>query len=399
MRHTLCTLLTLFCVSSCAADPADGDAEAQAADQTAANAPKRDAAPGKVAYYGGRIIPNAKVYVVYWGRGDGLKPEVTQTKNGIGDFFTGILDSVYMDGLSAFNTDRPADAGPKRSSAGTKQHIGRGSYAGAFPLSPPASAASGEIADEQISATLESAITSGDLPSPDANTVYAIYFPVTAKIRMQRMTSCIEYRAYHFATPASQHGASYLVIPDCGDGYSVLTRVSAHELVEAVTDPLPARGGEVGAAQSWSRTDGTENCDFCTGDDRLVQTKLGKFAVQGWSDATTEQCIIGHASPTDFAISTSSDRAVLTAGSPKTVTFETSTIAGASQTLTLSVSAPSGVTATLDATTVTSGESVSVTLEVTSGARITDGQVVVTASSGSGNAKTFRSASRLVASQ
>ena len=47
---------------------------------------------GNLRYYGGPVIPHARVTVVFWG--DGVAPE---TRSKIGPFYANILDSGYMD--------------------------------------------------------------------------------------------------------------------------------------------------------------------------------------------------------------------------------------------------------------------------------------------------------------
>ena len=58
-----------------------------------------------VSYFGGPVIENAKVYAVWWGPGIRLSPMVNAPKGGMADFFTGVLDSSYLDWLNEYDTD------------------------------------------------------------------------------------------------------------------------------------------------------------------------------------------------------------------------------------------------------------------------------------------------------
>ncbi len=48
-------------------------------------------------YYGGPVIENAKVYVVYWGPASQLDLAITSQTLGMADFFAGLLNSSYLD--------------------------------------------------------------------------------------------------------------------------------------------------------------------------------------------------------------------------------------------------------------------------------------------------------------
>jgi hypothetical protein len=400
MKHALKIALFALGAAACADPAADETASDPAAQELGANTPgandasKSDPAPDDVAYFGGRVIQNAKVYAVWWGPADGVYTELSQADGGIADFFSGILNSRYIDSLSRFNTDIAVQAGSKKGAAGTHQHIGRGNYAGSYALTD---IPSGDVTDEQISDAIESAITVGTLPTPDANTIFMLYFPRSVKIEMEKMQSCALFAGYHYVTPASKHHVTYAVIPDCGWDYSGAQSVSSHELVESITDPITVRGGaKADSQQAWATSKGVEISDLCTSPQGSVSTERGSFMVQRWWDLTARACKVTAGAADDFAISTSDQLTDLSGDASTVATFQTTTTAGAAQTLALSVTAPKGVTATLSAKSVAAGTSVDVTLTVATGISLKDAQVVVTAV-GDGPSRQIHTASLLVA--
>jgi hypothetical protein len=341
-----------------------------------------------VQYYGGKVIPNAKVYVVWWGTGAGLPSSVTAATGGIADFYAGVLNSPFMDAMTQYSTNINAQVGSAAGHPGSGQTIGRGNYAGTIALTAIPSSTS--LTDDQIQSTIESAINAGKLPVPDASTYFAIYFPKQYKISIDNMQSCVMFGAYHMFTPANQHHALYGVMPDCGYGFSGVTSVSSHELAEATSDADPTAGSNPDFPQAWNDNQGNEIGDLCVSGGGNLATPKGTFNVQAIWDESQHGCKVAHASSTDVSLSAGNAPASFAAGATQTVSFDTT---GSGQTLTLSVSAPAGVHATLASTTVTAGQPVSITLTADAGVTVTDGQVVVIAKSDTG---VVRSAALLV---
>ncbi len=215
---------------------------------------------GNLVYYGGPVISNAKVYAIFWG--DNVAAE---TKSGIGAFFTNMLDSVYMDWLSEYNTNLTAVDGRK----GTNQKIGRGTFNGSITIKPGRT--STQLTDENIREELAAQIAAGKLPAADDNSLYMVYFPSGHSIAMESGRSCQNFCAYHqgFKTAA---GASifYGVMPACGRGcgasspFDSQTIVSSHEAIEAITDPFPTPGDNPAYPQAWNTTSGEEISDLCS---------------------------------------------------------------------------------------------------------------------------------------
>jgi hypothetical protein len=328
------------------------------------------------------VISNAKVYVVWWGTGANIKTAITRSPGGIADFYAGILNSNYIDSLAEYNTTIAAQVGSKAGSAGTGQTIGRGNYAGTYALT---TIPSGNVTDAQIQTALEGAINAKTLPQPDENTLYAIYFPPGVRITIDGDTSCLGFGAYHDATPLTQHHAAYAVMPDCGDSFSGVTSVSSHELVEAITDFDPTPADSPDYPQAWNTSDGNEVGDLCESSQGTVSTPLGSFTAQGIWDQLTHACKVTHAAAADHAVNAATLEVSLAAGASRTITFQTQTVAGTAQRLTLAVKAPPGVTATLASGTATSGDDVTVTLAASADAAVKDGQIVLqTTATGSG---------------
>jgi hypothetical protein len=202
-------------------------------------------------YYGGHVISNVRVNVVFWG---GNVDSTVQSQ--IGAFYQGITDGAYMDWLREYDTDVNAVGGQP----GTNQHLGRGSYGGSFTIAP---SVSGNVTNDQIQTELARQIASGALPPNDENSIYMIYFPAGVAISLPdgkggNATSCQQFCAFHNTMQINGRSVYYAVMPDLGsdllcivgcgtpfDTFNNTTSASSHELIEAVTD------AEVGLAQSY----------------------------------------------------------------------------------------------------------------------------------------------------
>ncbi len=180
-----------------------------------------------VTYYGGPVIPNVSVTIVFWGSG------ATTYQSDLTGFFGAITNSAYLDNLAQY-------------SAGG-QTIGRGSLAGTYvDTSAPGGTT---IDDSQIASELQNLISAGKVPANGPNNLYFFYFPPGVSITMQGGSSCSSFCGYHSTTTVGGSDAFYAVIPDltpssCGgcaiSGQTQLqstTEVSSHEMAEAITDP------------------------------------------------------------------------------------------------------------------------------------------------------------------
>jgi hypothetical protein len=209
---------------------------------------RNQAASGALTYRGGPLLQHVKVYTVFWGSGVASQAE-------LGQYYTTVTNSAYFDWLSEYDANG--------------MHIGRGSFAGAYTLSSPPGGSS--LTNQQIAAAVDAAITAGQLPKNDADSLYMVYFPPGIDITLDGSQSCVTFCAFH-DTFARQDGSSlyYGVIPDlsgacsggCGQGtvFQSTTEVSSHEMIEAVTDPGVGLGN-----LAWYDDSQGEIGDICNG--------------------------------------------------------------------------------------------------------------------------------------
>jgi len=168
------------------------------------------------------------------------------------------------------------------------------------------------------------------------------------------------------------------VMPDCGAPFKNMTSVSTHELIEAVTDNIPTPGSSPNYPQAWNDSGGNEMGDLCNSSS-TVTTPLGMFTVQNIWDERTKACKAFSSDTNDYNVSISPNVAKVDLNASNTYTVQTATSAGAAQMLTLSATAPSGVTATISPTTIMSGSTATLTVVATSPPAQTGLQVVVRA--------------------
>jgi hypothetical protein len=90
--------------------------------------------------------------------------------------------------------------------------------------------------------------THPEFGTPDANTVYVIFYLASTTVTFEGLVACETFGGYHssVALPGGAGSASYAVLPRCTSlgrpqlqGLDATTGAGNHELVEATTDPLP----------------------------------------------------------------------------------------------------------------------------------------------------------------
>ena len=230
-------------------------------------------------YYGGPVISNVKVFTVLWN--DRVSPAV---KTGITDFYRAYVDSQHMDWLNEYATNVKAVDGR----AGTGQTIGRGQVLGEKTLTPSVTAK--KITDTQIQQEIEKSIDAGLLPKPDKNMLYMMHFSKDIQISIEGMTSCFSFGGYHNAFKSAKYGdIFYGVMPECsafgGGNFGSITFVAAHELIEAVTDPIPTPGSSPAYPQAWNAADGNEIADLCGSSTVLKGPKADYTISMEWSNS------------------------------------------------------------------------------------------------------------------
>jgi hypothetical protein len=236
---------------------------------------------GQLLYYGGPVISHVKVFVGIWN--DRVNPEV---KTKITDFYAAYVNSTHMDWLNEYRTNVKAVDGR----AGTDQVIERGTVLGEKLMTPSITAK--RITDTQIQQEIEKQIDAGNFPRPDNDTLYMLHFSKDMQISIEGMTSCFSFGGYHNNFKSAKYGdIAYGVMPECsglgGSGFSSITFVASHELIEAVTDPFPTPGSSPAYPQAWNTTDGSEIADVCSGRTSLVGPKGTYTISEEWSNTRT----------------------------------------------------------------------------------------------------------------
>jgi hypothetical protein len=194
---------------------------------------------GTLQYFGGKVIPRAQVYNVYWGNAGSYKTQLDT-------FIKTLVPSTYVAGLDEYNTNT--------------QTISNGNFVKS--IIDTAVSAGGTVDDTQIRTELDRLVSSGTIPPPDANTLVLFFFPNGTNVTATDAgTSCLDFCGYHETYVNGSHEFYYGVLPDpatCGascdnqngDYFADLTSVTTHEISEAVTD------AEVGLAIQASFTSG-----------------------------------------------------------------------------------------------------------------------------------------------
>ena len=348
-------------------------------------------------YWGGHVISNVKVYAIFWGSGVDAA-----TQSGIGDFYTALTNSEWVDWQNEYRTDITAVGG----GAGTGQLIGRGTFAGAITIAPSASATCAgratALPDATIQNELIAQIGAGNVPPPDANTLYMIYFPPGCQISGTDGTSksCVQFCAYHGTFVLGGHSVFYGIVPDfgagsgcdlgCGRGttFQNICSASSHEAGEAMTDAEVGIVTTFAPPLGWYDNPNGENGDMCnqvTGTITSLATGAS-YTVQQMYSQTTGLCQLSRTNANDFNVFMNPNVATLGAGGGAVIPVRTTVTAGSPGTLRLALGPlPAGVTGAFDATSLAAGQSTQLRLSAaSSAAAVTDAVVVVTACGGSG---------------
>lgn len=158
------------------------------------------------------------------------------------------------------------------------------------------------IDDNAIQTWLAGKLNANDpaFPTPDENTIYALFYPASTTITLQNSQSCQSFGGYHndltLDGAHSNMSVAYAVLPDCGQfgnqsGLDALTGTTSHEFMEAATDPFPSNDpaySQVDDAHLYWETflGGGEDGDMCA----QFQSSFTKFAElpytvqRGWSN-------------------------------------------------------------------------------------------------------------------
>jgi uncharacterized repeat protein (TIGR01451 family) len=281
---------------------------------TSASPLKNTSAPAgaHLTYFGGPVISNVHVVIVFWGTN--VDPIVT-TPGTIDQFFADITNSRYYDLLTEYSTVGVTGSGTPVASS--NQTIGRGQFDATVTIIPSVcpGTATCTLSDNQIQAELTNQLNAGHLPAPvkDAQgiieTFYMIYFPPGVHINLGTAPSCASggFCAYHSNT---SNLVPYGVLPDfgptsgcqaphCGTGteFQNITAVTSHEMSEAVTDAQVGSANILGPPLAWydpsppPNPDLGEIADICGGQDTTVSAGGHTYTVQAEFSNLQNDCV------------------------------------------------------------------------------------------------------------
>jgi hypothetical protein len=192
----------------------------------AAPAPK-----GKLTYHGGHLLTAVEVFTIFWGTSwqQNAQSAVIQ---GVNEFFDYILNSPLIELLNEYSVGNQVIGSGKRT--GTKTIT-------ASEPGQTAAAGSREIDDTEIQQAIQGWIADETIPKPNDNTLYFLYLPPGVTTILNGDRSCTNFCGYH---EVINNTIFYAVEPfinckGCKFGQIIdsLTKVSSHELCEAITDP------------------------------------------------------------------------------------------------------------------------------------------------------------------
>jgi hypothetical protein len=141
----------------------------------------------------------------------------------------------------------------------------------------------------------------------DPNAIYALYYPASTRIDLQGAQSCREFGAYHLSTLVNGIAIKYAVMPECGGAggpfgpLENLTIATAHELIEASTDPEPFDAPAYATTSEdhviWQLVPGSEVTDMCNfnTDAFFAPAEIGFTVARSWSNvaarASHDPCV------------------------------------------------------------------------------------------------------------
>ena len=222
------------------------------------------AATPHLTYHGGALLTSVEVFTVFWGTAWQKSAEAAVAAH-VNQFFDYILTSPLLDALAEYSVPGKA--------------IGHGARIGTATVTTPALGKS--VTDAHIQQQLQQWISAGPLPQPTGNTLYFVYLPPGVTVVAADGTkSCKVFCGYHGNIGHTIFYAvePYLTCRGCtygGGPADSLTKVSSHELCEAITDPM---------GDGWydDSPPGNEIGDICN--NSIGQ--LGGYTVQTeWSNA------------------------------------------------------------------------------------------------------------------
>jgi hypothetical protein len=234
----------------------------------------------QVQFYGGSILVNPKVVPVYFGSDSTtFTAQLTTYLNNL----TTTAATYWTPAVGEYGVQPPTITAPVQLSESP----------GTSPLT-----------DAQIQTWLGQKLSSNDpaWPAPDANTVYALFYPTGTSITLGQGggTSCSSFGGYHSNIKVGTLDVAYAVMPRCAKfggltGVDAVTATTSHELIESSTDPYPEDQNNAGYADVdtnhiiWSfDLGGGEVGDMCAQnpDAFFKDPNIGNYVQRTWSNAS-----------------------------------------------------------------------------------------------------------------
>ena len=228
--------------------PNVGDASASPADSG-----------GPLVYHGGGLITNPKLVDVFWG------PNWFQD--------TSTMLSLMFENMTIASSMDPVMTLMRNEYSVTNQNLGTGGltsefYQNTHPLTFP------YLTDPLIQSQLQSWITGGQVPQPDAHTIYNVYTEPSVCVVMGSESNCSpsghRFCGYHSSFQFQENGSwrtvvyavvPYANMPGCNSQGTTNseTLIASHEIYEAITNPVSSgwydsAGSEIGDKCSWQPT-------------------------------------------------------------------------------------------------------------------------------------------------
>ncbi len=199
-------------------------------------------------------------------------------EGGAGDGGSGRVPDEWRDSLRTFDDYIVSSKSSwwSQTMAGYRVSAGTG---GLYAELDDAKVAGKSLTDGDIQTLLADGIASGDLPPPQDQILYAIYFPTSTQISSGNASACTDFLGYHDEATVTFQGkqsqVSYAVMPRCPAATKTATKdrltvTASHEFAEAASDPLPLTNGtyRLITNDAWipllgGGTAGNENGDVC----------------------------------------------------------------------------------------------------------------------------------------
>jgi hypothetical protein len=192
----------------------------------------------------GHVLQHVKLIGVLWGDGTYLQQEQSASPPSMSNFLTTVAGShSYLDWLTEYSTGTEF--------IGTGSFVSAPTLSGLYSITPALGNDQSTIDDtNNIEPELAAQVQAGNLPAPDANTLYVLMFRSGQEITLGTANSNTDFCAYHSSIEGANYFAGmgvlrYAVLPynasnaGCGGspGWNNFTATASHEIAESITDP------------------------------------------------------------------------------------------------------------------------------------------------------------------